>query len=152
MVLDGDPEEEQGLSLLAVLILVDELVVGGNVAGEAVGEGAVHVEGGDIVGGHYPYQEYHPCDARVEVKLSCLELDISRKNVVQNNILDKVVSVILFVVELLQVGQGDAEHGCIFVGCVIGALRKDEVFALGLAKTKGHVCVAVADKAIVGVA
>ena len=48
VILDGDPEEEQGLPLLPVLILVDELVVGGNVAGEAVGEGAVHVEGGDI--------------------------------------------------------------------------------------------------------
>ena len=48
VVLDGDPEEEQGLSLLSVLILVDELVVGGDVAGEAVGEGAVHVEGGDV--------------------------------------------------------------------------------------------------------
>ena len=55
----------------------------------------------NLICGNDAYKEYNTAYIRIEVKLSCLERYIAGKNVIKDNILHEVVSVIFLVIVLL---------------------------------------------------
>ena len=61
------------------------------------------------------------------MQLSGLDKDISREDIIQNDIFDKIAAVIFFVVILLDILQGDGEHPADFGRQVIGAGDKNGV-------------------------
>ena len=58
---------------------------------------------GNVICRDDPDKEYSTADLGIEVELSCLDNDVSWENIVQDNILDEVVSVILLIVVLLDI-------------------------------------------------
>ena len=79
------------------------------------------------------------------MKLSRLEIDIARKNIVENDVLDEVGTVILFIIILLDAGEGHAEQLRVFLRILVGSLHKDSIVVLGAA-AKGLVSIAVDHK------
>ena len=105
------------------------------------------VEGGDIVGRDDTDEQDDAVDVGVKVQFARLDIDIARQNVFQNDVFDEVVAVILFVVVLLDAGEGDGQNVA-ELGCdLVGSLHKDRVIRLGPGAER-LVGVAVADKNI----
>ena len=79
------------------------------------------------------------------MQLSRLQVDIAGKDVVQNDVLDEVGTVILFVIILLDAGKRNAQQLGVLLGIFISTLYKYSIVVLGAA-AKGFVGVAVDDK------
>ena len=83
------------------------------------------------------------------MQLSRLYAYISGENVIKDYILYKVVSVILFIVVLLDAGKGNCENGCIFTCDFICSLYKNSIVGLYM-YSEGLIGIAVTDKNVVG--
>ena len=79
------------------------------------------------------------------MQLPRLGKNIAGQNIIQNNILDEIAAVILFIVVLLDAGERDAEHPAHLGGQIIGAGNEHRVFGFHLG-AKGFVGDAVAHK------
>ena len=64
------------------------------------------------------------------MKFSCLDNDVSGENIVEDNVLDEVVSVIFFVIVLLDVGECDSKYACVLCSSIVNALNKDRIIRL----------------------
>ena len=64
-----------------------------------------YIESGNIVGGDNPDQQHNTGYIGIEMQFPCFYIDVAWQNVIQNNILDKVVTVIFFVIILLDAGE-----------------------------------------------
>ena len=72
------------------------------------------------------------------MKLSCLQIDISGENVVENDVFDEVRAVVLLVVILLDARKGNAEQLSVLLSVLVGTLNKNSIVVLGAA-AKGFV-------------
>ena len=73
-------------------------------------------------------QEHDTHLVGAEVKLLALYVDIGRKNVVEDDILNKGALVILLVVEILDVGKGNGENGGNLVRHLVLAFHEHGIF------------------------
>ncbi len=82
------------------------------------------------------------------MQLARLKADITRQNVVENNILDKVVPVVLFVIILLNTGKRNSDNARVLRSRLVGTLHKHRVIGLDM-NTKRLIGISVADKHLV---
>ena len=82
------------------------------------------------------------------MKLARFKLDIAGEDIIQHDVFNKVVAVVLFVVELLQVGKSYAQKGDVLISSFVGALNKSVIFVFRLG-TKGHIGIAVPNKIVI---
>ena len=93
------------------------------------------------------YQQHYAADFRVEVQFTCLNDDVPQQYVVQYYILDEVVAIVLFIVVLLDIEQGNCQNIGILRSSVVHALYKDRILRL-CTRTKRLIGITVADKNI----
>ena len=79
------------------------------------------------------------------MKLSCLEVDISGENVVENDVLDEVRTVVLLIIVLLDARERNAEQLSVLLRVLVSTLNENGVVILGAA-AKGFVGVSVDHK------
>ena len=108
-----------------------------------------NVIGGYVVGGYYVDKENNTVYICVEVQLPRLYAYISGEDVIKDYILYKVVSVVLFVVVLLDAGKGNCENGGIFACDFVCTLYKNSIVGLYM-YSEGLIGIAVTDKNVVG--
>ena len=70
-----------------------------------------HIEGENIGLGVELNQEDHAGFFRVEAKFLRLDVDVAGENVVENDVLDERTLIVLFIVEILDVGERHCENG-----------------------------------------
>lgn len=76
------------------------------------------------------------------MQLSGLYSYIARQNVIQNDIFDKIVSVVFFVIVLLYAGKGDGNHRGVLGRRFVGSLHKYHIIGSHM-NTEGFIGVAV---------
>ncbi len=69
-----------------------------------------HVKGQHVGLGVELDQEYHPGLLGVEAQLLGLDVDVAGENVVQDDVFDEGALVVLFIVQILDVGKGYGQH------------------------------------------
>ena len=84
-------------------------------------------------------------DLVVEVKLASLKINIAGENVIKNYILNKIASVVLFIIKLLDVAERHRNNASVFLCGFIRSLNKHRVFSLGN-RAEISVCI-LSDKA-----
>ena len=82
------------------------------------------------------------CSVVIEAKLTSLEIDISGKNVIENNILDEVISVIFLIKILLEVAQSNCTDIGILLGKLVITVNKNRILGMNLI-TEGLIGAAV---------
>ena len=116
----------------------------------AVGEEVLdNVISGNIVAGNDIDKENDAAYIGVEMKLTGLNADIAGEYVIENDILDEIVAVVLFIVILLDAGKGDSEYGRVLACDFICTFNENRIVGLYV-NAEGLICISVADKDIVG--
>lgn len=110
-----------------------------------------NVVSGDVVGGDNADEEHDSADIGVEVQLARLEADIAGQDIVKDYILYEVVAVVLFVVVLLDAGQGDRDNARVLACGFVGAFHEYGVVRLYV-YAEGLVSISVAYEYFVGIA
>ena len=72
-------------------------------------------------------------DFRGEMQLLGLDVNIAGKNVVKDDVLDERALVVLFIVQILDVGQRNRKNHCKLFRLLVFTLDKNDVFILGRA-------------------
>lgn len=90
-------------------------------------------------------KQTHTGNLAVKVKLSCFKVNVTRKNVVKNNILNKVWTIILFVIILLDACKRNRQKLSILLSILIGTLNKYCIIILCIAAERS-VCISVHNK------
>ncbi len=101
-----------------------------------------HVVGGNIVRGNYVHKEHHSVYIRVKMKFTGFYSDISGQNVVENDVLDEVVSVVFFVIVLLNAGKRNSDYRSVFCRRFVGAFHENHIIGSYM-DTKRFVSVSV---------
>ena len=84
------------------------------------------------------------------MQLPGFDINIAGENVVQHHVLHKVIAVVLFVVILLNGGQGDGQKLGILGSAFVGSFYKHGVIRLDVG-TERLIGIAVPDKGVVGI-
>ena len=105
----------------------------------------------NIVGGDNVDEEHNSADVGIEVQLTRFQADIAGKDIIEDDVLYKVVSVILFIVVLLDAGKRDCDNACILCGRLVRALYEYCVIRLNM-NAERLVGIAVADEYFVRIA
>ena len=90
-----------------------------------------NVIGRDVRSGGNPDEEDNPVDIVVEAQLPGFQIDIAGQDIVQNDIFDKIAPVVLFIIILLDAGQGHRQQRRELGRLVIRALHKQDVLGAG---------------------
>ncbi len=77
-----------------------------------------------------PDKIHDAVDLAVQMQLLSLEINIARKDVVQNDIFNEIRLVVLFVVQSLYAGEGNGEQPGDMLGVVPGPFDEDDIFRL----------------------
>ena len=116
-----------------LLVDIDNEVLG------LVGEEVLYdIVSGNVCLGYDLDQQAYARNLGVEVKLSCLEVDISGENVVENDVLDEVRTVVLLIIVLLDARERNAEQLSVLLRVLVSTLNENGVVILGAA-AKGFV-------------
>jgi len=110
-----------------------------------------NVESRNIVGGDDPDEQGYTGGIAAEMELSCLDMDISWEDVIEDNVFNEVVAVILLVVILLDARQSDSEDARIFRGDFVSPLNEHCIVRLHKS-SEGLIGIAVAHKDIMRIA
>ena len=105
----------------------------------------------NIVCGYDTHQQNHTADFCVEVQLTSLDDNIARQYVIQYHVFDEVVAIVLFIIVLLDIEQGDCQDVGILCSSIIHALNEHGILRLctGAERLIG---IAVTDENIVYIA
>ena len=90
-----------------------------------------HIEGENIGLGVELNQEDHAGFFRVEAKFLRLDVDVAGENVVENDVLDERTLIVLFIVEILDVGERHCENGGDLFRVLVFPFDEYDVFPLG---------------------
>ena len=80
--------------------------------------------------------ENNSCGIIIEMKLTALDINISGKNIIKNNIFNKIRSVKLFIVCLLNLIKSNCNNICKMLAHIIRSLKKNSIFGMnGIAES-----------------
>ena len=108
-----------------LLVDIDNEVLG------LVGEEVLYdIVSGNVCLGYDLDQQANARNLGVEVKLSCLEVDISGENIVENDVLDEVRTVVLLIIVLLDARERNAEQLSVLLRVLVSTLNENGVVIL----------------------
>ena len=106
-----------------------------------------HIVGRYLGLAHGAHQQHDAVCIGAKMQLSGLHVHVAGQNVIENDVLDKVVAVVLLVVILLDAGQRDGQQPGIAAGDLVGAGHENGVVAF-LVGAKGLKGIGIFDKAV----
>ena len=108
------------------------------------------VEDGGILGTGDADEEHDTGGVGVEPEFSRLDVNVSRQDVVEDDILHKVAAVILLVVELLDAAEGDRQDAGILLCQLVFTVDEDGVL-MTQSRVEGQVGRPIEDDGVVGI-